>query len=88
MCLSEVSFDGLGAVWTIACSIGVGEARPTGVVAGFDGGKPGGLDGESSSCMQVVYKSCYTWKIGGTERSWSDAQCWRGNVVKGVVVGE
>ena len=65
----------------------VAEARPTGVVAGFDGGKPGGLDGESSSCMQVVHKGSYARKIGGTERSRSDAMYWRGNVVKGVVVG-
>ena len=50
-CLSEVSFEGLGAVWTMMGGVGVGEARSTGVVAGFDGSKPGGLDGESSSCM-------------------------------------
>ena len=75
------------SVWTMTGGVGVGEARPTGVVAGFDGGKPGGLDGESSSCMQVVHKGCYTRKIGGTERIRSDATCWRGNVVKGVVIG-
>ena len=87
MCLSEVSFHGLGAVWTMACSVGVGEDRPTGVVADLDGSKPGGLDGESRSCMQVVHKGSYTRKIGGTERSRSATTCWKGNVVKGVVVG-
>ena len=55
--------------------IGVGEARPIGVVAGFNGGKPGGLDGESSSCMQVVHKGSYTLEVGGTEHSRSDATC-------------
>ena len=86
-CLSEVSFEGLSAVWTMTCSVRAGEARPTGVVAGFDGGKPGGLDREPSGCMQVVQKGFYAWKIGGTERSRSAATCWKGNVVKGVVVG-
>ncbi len=66
--------------------VGVGEARPTGVVAGFNGGKPGGLDGQSSGCMQVVHKGCYTWKIGDAARSRSDATCWRGRVVRGVVI--
>ena len=81
-----MSFDGFSAVWTMAGGIGIGEAWPTGVVAGFDGGKPGGLDGEPSSCMQVVNKGTDTWKIGGIERRGSVVSSGKGNMVGGVVI--
>ena len=55
--LREVSLDGFVAGWTVFGGIGVGEARPTGVVAGFDSGKPGGLDRASGHGVQEANES-------------------------------
>ena len=49
--LGEMTFDGVGAVRAVFCSISMGEYGPAGVVAGFDSGKPGGLDREACSSM-------------------------------------
>ena len=45
--LREVVLDGFVAGWAILGGIGVGKAGPGRVVAGFDGGEPGGLDRKS-----------------------------------------
>ena len=49
--LGEMTFDGLSAVRAVFCGIGMGESGPAGIVAGFDSGEPGGLDGEACSGM-------------------------------------
>ena len=49
--LGEMSLDGFGAVRAVFCSIGMGESGPAGIVAGFDSGKPGGLDREACGSM-------------------------------------
>ena len=42
--LREVALDCFVAGWAILGGIGLGKAGAGGVVAGFDGGKPGGFD--------------------------------------------
>ena len=51
--LSEAALDGLLTVGEIPGGIGVGESRQGGEVAGFDSGKPGGFDWESSGSAEV-----------------------------------
>ena len=55
--LGEMAFDSFGAIRAVYCSIGIGESRPAGTVAGFDGSEPGGLDRKACSSMEVVDKS-------------------------------
>ena len=40
--------------------MGQGQIWPAGVVAGFDGGKPGGLDGEPLSGVEVINEGANT----------------------------
>ena len=43
--------------------MGEGQARPAGIVAGFDGGKPGGFDGEAGGCMEVSDEGTNTGEV-------------------------
>ena len=58
--LRKMALYGFGAVGAVFRCIGIGQARPAGVVAGFNGGEPGGFDGEAGSSMEVVDKSAHT----------------------------
>ena len=49
---------------------GIGEARPGGEVAGFDGGHPGGFDWESSGVVEVADDGSNDGEVVGVEGSW------------------
>ena len=51
-----MALDGFVAGWEIIGCIGVGKAGPGGVVAGFDGGEPGRLDGKAGGGVEVEDK--------------------------------
>ncbi len=70
----EMPLDGFVAVRAIFGSIGIGEARPAGIVACFDGCKSGGLDREARCCMKVMDKCADTGKIMSIE-SRRSGQC-------------
>ena len=53
--LCKVALDGLLTGGTIPGGIGVGETRPGGEVAGFDGGESGGFYWESGGGLEVSY---------------------------------
>ena len=49
-----MSLDGCVTVWAILGGIGVGKAMSGGVVAGFDGGEPGRLDGKAGGRVELA----------------------------------
>ena len=49
-----MAFDNFGARGEVFLGMGKGQSWQAGVVAGFDGGKPGGFDGEPCGCMEVT----------------------------------
>ena len=64
-----MDLDGCISGWAILGGVGVGKARPGGVVAGFDGGKPGGLDGKSSGGVEVADEGTDAGKVVCVEGS-------------------
>ena len=54
---------------SIPGGIGVGETRPGGEVSGFDSGKPGGFDWESSGGVEVVDEGPNAGEVMGVEGS-------------------
>jgi len=70
--MGHVAFDGFVGTRTVRGGIGVGETGPGGVIAGFDGGQPGGADRETGSSVEIQDKGLDTWEIigtGGLQRS-------------------
>ena len=67
--LCKVALYGLITGGEIPVGIGVGETRPSGEVAGFDSGNPGGFDWESSRGVEVADKGTYAGEIVGVEGS-------------------
>ena len=65
--LHEVALDGFVAVWTILGGIGIGKSGPGGVVAGFDGGKPGGLDRKAGGGVDVADEGADAGEVVGVE---------------------
>ena len=49
--------------------IGVGDTRPSGEVAGFDSGDPGGFDWESSCGVEVADEGTNAGEVVGIEGS-------------------
>ena len=52
-----MAFDGLVGTRAVLGSVGVGEAGPGRIIAGFDGGKPGRTDRETGGGMEVLNES-------------------------------
>ena len=71
--LREVALDGLVAGWEILGGIGVGKPGPGGLVAGFDGGYPGGIYWKSCGGEEVVDKDTNAGEVLGVEGS---RGCW------------
>ena len=67
--LGNVALDGLLAGGAIPGGIGVGETQTGGEVAGFDSGKPGGFDRESSGGVEVADEGTNAGDIEGVEGS-------------------
>ena len=67
--LCEVALDGRLTGGVIPGSIGVGETRPGGEVAGFDSGEPGGFDWEYSGGVEVADEGTNAGEIVGVEGS-------------------
>ena len=65
--LREVALDCFVAGWAILGGIGLGKAGAGGVVAGFDGGKPGGLDRKASGCVEVADEGANAGEVVGVE---------------------
>ena len=65
--LREVALDGFISGWAIIGGIGVGKAGPGGVVASFDGGEPGGLDGKGGSGVEVADEGDDAQEVVGVE---------------------
>ena len=65
--LREVALDGCVAGWAVLGGVGVGQSGPGGVVAGFDGGKPGRLDGKSGGGVEVADKGADAGEVVGVE---------------------
>ena len=65
--LLEVPFDCFGAVGAVLGGVGKSEARPAGVVAGFDGGKPSGFDREACCGVEVVHEGAYAGEVACVE---------------------
>ena len=68
--MCEVALDGYVAGWEILGGVGVGKAGPGGVVAGFDGGEPGRLDGEAGGGVEVADEGTNDGGVVGVEGSW------------------
>ena len=68
--LGKVALDGILAGGAVPGGIGVGETRPGGEVAGFDGGQPGGFEWESSGGVEVADKGTNSGEVVGVEGSW------------------
>ena len=64
-----MALDGFVAGWEILGVVGVGEAGPGGVVAGFDGGEPGGLDGKAGGVVEIADESVDAGEDVGVEGS-------------------
>ena len=58
-----MDLDGFVAGWAILGGIGVGKARPGGVVAVFDGVKPGGLDGKAGGGVEVADEGAHAVEV-------------------------
>ena len=67
--LGEVALDGLVGGWAVFRGIRVGEAGPGGVVACFDGGKPGGADRETGGGVVVADERFDAWEVVGAVRA-------------------
>ena len=80
-----MDLDGCDAGWAILGGVGVGEARTCGVVAGFDGGEPVGLDGKSGGGVEVADKGTGSGEVVGVEGSRGRRVC--GNEVGWMGVG-
>ena len=65
-----MALDGFVAGWEIIGCIGVGKAGPGGVVAGFDGGEPGRLDGKAGGGVEVEDKGSDAGEVVGVEGGW------------------
>ena len=61
--LIGVAFDGLVGARAVLGSVGVGEAGPGGVIAGFDSGKPGRTNREASRGMEIENESLNARKV-------------------------
>ena len=62
-----MALDGFVTRWEILGGIGVGKARPGGVVAVFDGGEPGGHDGKPGSGEEVADEGSDAGQVVGVE---------------------
>ena len=67
--LGKVALYGLLTGGAVPGGIGVGETRPGEEVAGFDGGKPGGFDLESSGGVEVADEGTNDGEVVGVEGS-------------------
>ena len=67
--LGKVALDGLLTGGAVPGGIVVGETRPGGEVAGFDGGEPGGFDWESSDGVELADKGTNDGEVVGVEGS-------------------
>ena len=67
--LCEVALYGLLTGGATPGGIGVGVTRPGGEVAGFDSGKPGGFDWESSGGVEVLDEGPNAGEVVGVEGS-------------------
>ena len=65
--LRESALDGFVAGWAILGGIGVVKAGPGGVVAGFDGGKPGGIYGKAGGGLEVADEGANSGEVVGVE---------------------
>ena len=78
--MREVALDGFVAVWSILGGIGIGKARPVGVLYGFDGDEPGGLDRKSGGGVEVADKGADAGEVvgveGGCDSRVSDKDVW------------
>ena len=68
--LCEVAFYGFLTAGEIPGGIGIGEARPGGEVAGFDGGEPGGFGWESCGGVEVADEGTNAGEVVGVEGNW------------------
>lgn len=68
-CLSKVTLYRLDADGAELGHIGLGEARPAGVVARFDGSQPCGFDQKACCCMEVVDMGSNAWVVTSIEGS-------------------
>ena len=75
-----MALDGCVAGWAILRGIGVGKSGPDGVVAGFDGGEPGRLDGKAGGGVEVADKGADAGEVVGVEGG-------KGRMVSGNDVG-
>ena len=64
-----MDLDDCVAGWAILGGIGVGKAGPGGVVAGFDDGEPGGLDGKADGGVEVADEGADAGEVLGVEGS-------------------
>ena len=80
-----MALDGCVAVWEILGGVGVGEAGPVGLVARFDGGRPGGLDRKAGGGVEVADEGADAGEIAGIEGSRGCRVC--GNEVGWMGVG-
>ena len=65
--LLEVTLDCFCAVGAVLGGVGKSEARPAGVVAGFDGGEPSGFDREAGCGVEVVHEGAYAGEVACVE---------------------
>ena len=65
----KVALDGILTGGAVPRGIGVGDTRPGGEVASFDGGEPGGFDWEYSGSVEVADEGTNTGEIVGAEGS-------------------
>ena len=65
-----MALGGFVTRWEILGGIGVGKAGPGGVVAVFDGGETGGLDGKAGGGVEVADKGANAGEVVGVEGSW------------------
>ena len=65
-----MALDGVVSGWAILGGIGVGKAGPGGVVAGFDGSEPGGLDRKADGGVEVADEGANAGEVVGVEVGW------------------
>mgnify|MGYP006187013679 CR=1 FL=1 len=65
--LGKVPLEGFRAVGAVLGGVGKSEARPAGVVAGFDGGEPSGFDREAGCGVEVVHEGAYAGEVACVE---------------------
>ena len=62
-----MALDGCVAGWKILGGIGVGEAGPGELIASFDGGEPGGIDGKAGGGVEVADEGTNAGEVVGVE---------------------